>query len=101
MKLKLAGKEFELKSMTLNQVAELEEKGINLMEFGKEGSFKMSYIRDIMYVVVKDQTPLEDMSDNDKLKWIGDNVNMDNFAEVSKKITNFLTPKSGQAKART
>ncbi len=95
MKLKLGDKTFEVKEMTLNQVAELENKGIDLMSFAKQGSFKMSYIRDMVHVLIKDQDP--DLT----VEWVGRQITMSNFGEVSKKIMDFLTPKGGPAKKAT
>ncbi len=95
MKLKLGGKEFEVKEMTLNQVAELENMGVNLMSFSKEGAFKMSFIRDIVYVLIKGQDAIV------TLEWVGDQVTMANFGEVSAQITDFLAPKGGRAKKTT
>lgn len=95
MKLKLGGKEFELKSMTLNHVAELENKGIDLMTFNKDGGFKMSYMKDIVFGLIKGQDPIV------TLEWVGEVIDLQNYAEVSKKITSFLAPKSTPAKATT
>lgn len=95
MKLELGGKTFEVNPMTLNQVRELEEKGINLMSFSKEGSFKMSYIGDIVHILVKKQDPTI------TLEWVGEQIDMSNFQEVSEKITDFLAPKGVKAKPTT
>ncbi len=95
MKLKLGDKTFEVKEMTLNQVAELENKGIDLMSFAKPGAFKMSYMRDIIHALIKDQAP------EITVEWVGGQITMSNYAEVSKKVIVFLTPKGGPAKKTT
>jgi len=87
MKLELGGKEFDLKPITVNQLAQLEDMGLDIMTLGEKGKFKIKHIRQLLWVIISK----EDKSITEE--WIGDNIDMQRLVGISKELTSFLSVK--------
>ena len=84
MRLTLGGKEFELKSLTLNDWIKAEDLGLDIKRLQNQ-EIKLKDVRTLTYIVlVKCDSSITP-------EWIGENLSIDNM-EVLKTITNFIRP---------
>jgi hypothetical protein len=93
MKLSFGGKDFELKTLCINDWIALEDKGIDLQELGqkdKNGQVKMNLktVRSLVWLVLHrvDNTVTEE--------WVGENLDHTSpeFKAVMETVTSFLSP---------
>lgn len=91
MKITFAGKELELKSLTLNELVELEDRGIDLGKF-KSGKITPSFkeLRDILYVV------LHKADSSMTLEIVGENIDPFGNSELISEIVNFIAAGKSQ-----
>lgn len=82
MRLEFGGKEFELKSLNLNDLVECEDKGIDFQLMRKEQGISMRKVRTLLWIVLKkvDNTVTEE--------WVGTNMSLGTM-EVFKDVVNF------------
>jgi len=89
MRLTLGGKEFELKSLTLNDWIKAEDLGLDIKRLQNQ-EIKLKDVRTLTYIVlVKCDSSITP-------EWIGENLSIDNM-EVFKEITNFIKPAQSTA----
>lgn len=93
MRLKIGGKEFELKPLNLNDWIEAEDLGIDMARLRRE-DIRFRDLRALAFVAVKK------VDSTITLEWIGENLGLDDM-EVIKDLTNFISPKGTAAVANT
>jgi len=84
MRLTLGGKEFELKSLTLNDWIKAEDLGLDIKRLQNQ-EIKLKDVRTLTYIA------LVKCDNSITPEWVGDNLSIDNM-EVFKTITNFIRP---------
>lgn len=87
MRLKFANKEYELKSLTLNDWIDAEENGLNLKRLQDPNNLNFKDIRLLVFIIVKKVDP------ETTLEYIGEHLNLDNMGSILEQVSNFIKPK--------
>lgn len=95
MIIKFAGKDYELKSLNMNDWIELEDNGFEVKKFQKGGEPSFKDMRLITWIALK-------KADAEiKLEYVGENIDPLKDAKIFGDIINFIVPKEKSPKKST